>query len=317
MTPSAPSACRLCGSDRSRPYLARVYAHAGVAYDLRRCVECGLVFVHPFPELATLRGFYTERYFHCDFSCGVRSGSYLETEKSRVEEYREALREIQARKPAGRLLEVGCAAGSFLNYARRAGFETAGVDISDWAVETARSQFGLDVRRGRLQEARLPDQSFDVVFLGDLLEHEPEPVGFLREVGRVLKDDGLVAIKVPVYVNSFYYRFLRRLPWQWTLGKFDLRLLHALKLHTAGGELPPYHLFEYSPRTLGRLCESAGLKVIARKNSLLVPEFLSRDSRRLSDRLVLFGFRQLKRLVALFNFHGGHVMVFAVKQGAG
>lgn len=307
--------CRLCGSARSRLYLARVYALGGQTFDLRQCRDCRLVYVHPFPEVEALRGLYSEKYFHSDFACGIRSGSYLETERSRVEEYREILREIESRKPSGRLLEVGCAAGSFLNYARRTGFEVMGVDISAWAAKTGREQFGLDIRVGRLQEAALPEKFFDVVFLGDLLEHEPEPVGFLREADRVLKDDGLVVIKVPIYVNSFYYRLFRRLPWQWTLGQFDQRLLQALKLHDGGARFPPYHLFEYSEKNLSRLCRLAGLAVIASKYSLLIPEFLARDSQPWSDRLILLGFRLLKFLVATFNVHGGHVVVFAVKEG--
>ena len=311
------STCRLCGSDRSRLYLARVYALGEQAFDLRQCRDCRLVYVHPFPGVEALRGLYAEKYFHSDFACGIRAGSYLETERSRVEEYREILQAIQNRKPGGRLLEVGCAAGSFLNYARRAGFAVTGVDISAWAAQTGREQFGLEIRPGRLQEVALPEKHYDVVFLGDLLEHEPEPVGFLGEVGRVLKDDGLVAIKVPIYVNSFYYRLFRRLPWQWTLGRFDQRLLQALKLPHGGAPFPPYHLFEYSEKTLARLCRRAGLAVVARQNSLLIPEFLARDSKRPSERLVLFGFRLLKFLVATFNVHGGHLMVFAVKEGTG
>ena len=307
--------CRLCGSARSRLYLARVYALGEQTFDLRQCRDCRLVYVHPFPEVEALRRLYSEKYFHSDFACGIRAGSYLETERSRVEEYREILQELQGRKAGGRLLEVGCAAGSFLNYARRAGFAATGVDISAWAARTGREQFGLDIRAGRLQEAALPEKHFDVVFLGDLLEHEPEPVGFLCEVGRVLKDDGLVAIKVPIYVNSFYYRLFRRLPWQWTLGLFDQRLLQALKLHPGGTRFPPYHLFEYSEKTLARLCRRAGLAVTASQYSLLIPEFLARDSRQLSDRLILFGFRLLKFLVATLNVHGGHVLVFAVKEG--
>jgi len=315
MNDPAP-ACRLCGSAASRPYLARVYAIGGQSYDLRQCRDCRLVFVHPFPQVETLRGLYSENYFHSDFACGIRAGSYLETERSRVEEYREILQEIQRRKPRGRLLEVGCAAGSFLNYARRAGFEVTGVDISTWAARTGQEQFGLDIRAGRLQEVKLPDRRFDVVFLGDLLEHEPEPVTFLQEVFRMLTDDGLVVIKVPVYVNSFYYLLFRRLPWQWTLGKLDHRLLQALKIHQDEVRLPPYHLFEFSPRTLARLCRRAGLKIVARQNSLLIPEFLSRHPKGFSEKLVLRGFRLLKFLVATFNVHGGHVMVLAVKEAA-
>ena len=127
-------------------------------------------------------------------------------------------------------MEIGCAAGSFLYYAQRAGFEVEGVDVSEWAVNAAKAQFGLNVHQGRLAEVALKPESYDVIFLSDLLEHEPEPNQFLARIKSLLKKDGLAVIKVPTYVNSFYYRLIRKLPWSWTLGRLDARLLQALKV---------------------------------------------------------------------------------------
>ncbi len=306
--------CKLCGGTDYSVYLARVYVLGEQTFDLVRCSECGLVRVAPMPDVETVRGLYTYDYFDRDFSCGIRKGSYLETEATRVSEYREALEGIKRHRSSGKLLEIGCAGGSFLNYARRAGYEVEGVDISEWAVATAREQFGLTVHHGRLIEAGLPETSFDIVFMGDLLEHEPEPVEFLTEIKRLLKPDGLVVIKVPTYVNSFYYRTARLLPISWTLGRLDNRLLTSLKLSKEFPSLPPYHLYEYSPDTLSRMCKKAGLRVVSHRNSLLVPEYLADGNAPLSDRLAHAGFRALRYLVQSFNFPAGHVMVFAVLE---
>jgi SAM-dependent methyltransferase len=306
--------CPICGCKDHRLYLHRVYAIKEEDFDLRQCCGCGLVFVHPRPSLEVVRELYGEEYFFSDFSCGIRQGTYLETEASRVEEYRETLSRIQAFKDSGRFLEVGCAAGSFLNYTRRAGFEVEGVDISAWAARTARGQFGLTVHEGRLMEVKLPARSFDVVFLGDLLEHEPDPVAFLQEIRRVLSDDGVAVIKVPVYVNSFYYRLFRRLPWSWTMGKLDARLLQSLKVSEDEPRLPPYHLYEYSPRTLALLLNKAKFRIVRRESSLLIPEFLRQDEAGWPSRLVLAGFLFLRFLVKTLNIHGGHITVFAVKS---
>jgi len=56
--------------------------------------------------------------------------------------------------------------------------------------------------------------------------------------------------------------------------------------------------------------------VMGGKISLLIPYFLSHGWAGPRDRLILAGFRLLKFLVAAFNLHGGHVMVFAVKEAA-
>ncbi len=309
-----PQQCRLCRGTEHNMYLESVYALGDQRFDLLRCRGCGLVFVNPMPDVETVRSMYSGDYFHSDFSCGMRVGSYLETEASRVKEYRAILAAIQEFKTRGSFLEVGCAAGSFLNYVNRAGFDATGVDISDWAVNTGREQFGLDIKQGRLVEIEIKDKSFDVIFLGDLLEHEPDPETFLRETYRILKDDGVIAIKVPTYVNSIYYRAFKLLPWIWSLGKLDRRLLQALKVSDDGPRFPPYHLYEYSPSTLELLCSNVGFKVLKTQSSLLVPEFLAQDPKSVAEQAALFGFRLLKFMVQTFNLRGGHMMVFAEKE---
>jgi SAM-dependent methyltransferase len=306
--------CELCGSVEHKMFLPRIYAFKDKGYDLVQCRKCGLVFVQPMPDLETIAGFYTDKYFESDFSCGMFEGGYLETESSRVEEYREVLGSIEKHKTSGKLLEIGCAAGSFLFYAKRSGFEVEGVDISEWAVTNAAKQFGIKVHQGRLMDVGLPDASCDVILLSDLLEHEPEPIKFLKEVARVLKPDGICAIKVPTYVNSFYYQIIKRLPWSWTLGKLDEKLLQALKVRTDGPKFPPYHLYEYSPATLKLLLSRCGMTIVDRTSFLLVPDFLELKKPGLTTKLIWAGFVTLRWIIKRLNVHGGHTIVISKKE---
>jgi SAM-dependent methyltransferase len=303
----------LCGSIDYRAYLRRIYALGDQAFDLLRCRGCGLIRVEPMPDPETVRRLYTENYFDRDFSCGVRKGTYLENEAMRVTEYREILSEIRARKPDGRLLEVGCAAGSFLNYARRSGYRVEGVDISEWAAETAGEQFGVEVSVGRLMEIEFPDESFEIIFFGDLLEHESDPLEFMNEVRRLLKPGGLVAVKVPTYVDSFYFRMARLVPKTLLLALLNNRLLRAMKLSHEGPDAPPYHLYEFSRRTLALLCEKVGLNVVSHQTSLLIPEFLDSWNAPLLDRLTFYTFMATKTLVMKLNLPAGHVLMLAEK----
>jgi len=305
--------CPVCGDEKRRLYLERAYALGAKTLDLIRCRRCGLVRVDPMPTVDEVRGLYCAEYFDQDFSCGVRKGTYLESEAMRVGEYREILTEIRKFRPSGRLLEIGCAAGSFLKYAERTGYGVIGVDISDWATDTAKEQFGLEVRRGRLMDVGFPDESFDVVFFGDLLEHEPDPVGLMREVRRVLKTGGLVAIKVPTYVNSFYFRMARLFPARLALGLVDIRLLQAMKLMHQNPPPPPYHLYEHSIATVTRLLEKTRISVVGHRTSLLTPEFLDSWNATMMDRATMMGFKILREIVVRFNLPAGHVMVFGLK----
>jgi SAM-dependent methyltransferase len=146
-------------------------------------------------------------------------------------------RAVTRYKEEGRLLEVGCANGMFLNTVRKSGsWDVYGVDINKYAVQYARDQLGLDVFLGQLEETHFPDDFFDVVVLWDVLEHLPNPKSALLEIHRVLTSDGWLIFRVP------------------NLDSFDARLFGP---YWAGLDAPR-HFFVFSEATLKRLLEISG-----------------------------------------------------------
>jgi SAM-dependent methyltransferase len=309
--------CKLCDSD-AKLYAKSLYEHNGRSYSLARCSSCGIVFVDPFPTEAETRGFYDERYFSHDYSFGIVEGDYLASEAARADEYRKVLSRIARLTNGRRLLEVGCAAGGFLKEARSQGWKVTGVDVSEWAAKTAHERFGLDVRLGALQEMNFPDSSFDAVLFSDLLEHLPDPVGFLREVARVVEPrdrGGVVVAKVPTYINSFYYRWARIISRLMRLNKRHGNLISILKLSDTAMPLPPYHLFEHNPGTARDVFTRAGLEVFDEFTTLMVPEFL-RTRPFPSYKILLALFSMLKLFIESFGLPGGHVFIYAARGKA-
>lgn len=92
-----------------------------------------------------------------------------------------------------RLLDVGCSSGALLRSAQRAGFVVEGVEPAEHAAASAKTA-GLNVFHGYLQEARYPAASFDAVTLMEVIEHLPDPSALLREVWRILKPNGVLAV---------------------------------------------------------------------------------------------------------------------------
>jgi len=134
-------------------------------------------------------------------------------------------------KPGGRLLDVGCGTGIYLDAFRRLGWDVCGVEISAEAAERARTHLGLNIITGELEDARLPDEHFDIITLIHVVEHLPDPVRTLTEVCRILKKGGLALLALP-NVRSLT-RYLFGSYW------FPLDV--------------PRHLQSFSPRTLRRL----------------------------------------------------------------
>lgn len=90
----------------------------------------------------------------------------------------------------GCLLDVGCGAGVFLSAAKKAGWQAEGVEVSKPSVEHLHSQ-GFKVFHGTLEEAKFPDNHFDVVIATEVLEHVTEPKPLVEEIARILRPGGL------------------------------------------------------------------------------------------------------------------------------
>jgi SAM-dependent methyltransferase len=92
-----------------------------------------------------------------------------------------------------RILEIGCASGSFLFEAKDYVKSITGIELTDDFVVYAREK-GLDVKKS-LDE--IPDNSFDLIFMFHVLEHIDDPIAFLKGVEKKLSDGGKLIIEVP------------------------------------------------------------------------------------------------------------------------
>lgn len=97
------------------------------------------------------------------------------------------------------VLEVGCAAGHVTRHLVAAGNSVVGVEINAEDAATARRftdtvhEFDLD---GVAASSVIHDE-FDVIVLGDVLEHLRDPVPVLADLTQLLADDGYFVISVP------------------------------------------------------------------------------------------------------------------------
>ena len=98
-----------------------------------------------------------------------------------------------------RLLDVGCGAGNMMHHLRRYG-QVKGVELDPRPVAVAR-QRGYDVDQGDATRGLTYDEaSFDAVTALDVIEHNQDDTGLLRQIGRVLKPGGLVVITAPAFM---------------------------------------------------------------------------------------------------------------------
>ncbi len=104
---------------------------------------------------------------------------------------------------AGRLLDVGCAHGWFLEAARRRGYTVFGIE-PDPAIRAQARERGLTVWQGHFPEDIPPGETFDVIAFNDVFEHLPCPNAVLAACRRLLAPNGLLVINLPSSTGLFY-----------------------------------------------------------------------------------------------------------------
>ncbi len=230
--------CTLCGGRSGRA----LFSVRGFSF--HRCRDCGLIQMGNLPE---------DREAGEDYS-GFDLDTYRKFMAAfRVPQYERDISFIRKYAPGGRLLDVGCGTGEFLDVAGRNGFQAYGLEPSRTAYDIARQ--GRRVVRGELRNVEFKEEFFDVVTLWSVLEHIPAPSLFLGRIREILKKRGILALRIPdargllPSLALWLYRI--------SLGRFasPLGVLYQLDWHYK-------HFYGYDRRTAGRLLEANGFEVI-------------------------------------------------------
>jgi SAM-dependent methyltransferase len=91
---------------------------------------------------------------------------------------------------------------------RQAGYDASGMEMSPWVVNFAKETFDIPVFVGPVETTELPNGSFDVVALMDVLEHLPDPIGTMRHALNLLNPDGILLIQTPRFREEMNYETL-------------------------------------------------------------------------------------------------------------
>ena len=197
-----------------------------------RCTGCGLLRTDPRPTPESMAAYYPDDYAPYDSSHGGGAGSRRRRLLRRVLSVRDR---ATPSLPPGRLLEIGCSNGWYLDEMRARGWEVSGVELSAHAAEEARAK-GHPVWVGPVECFPAPEEPVDLVVAWMALEHLHEPAEVLRRMRAAVRPGGWLAISVP------------------NAGSLERRLFgqhwYALAL--------PRHLHHFTPATIGRLLEETG-----------------------------------------------------------
>jgi 2-polyprenyl-3-methyl-5-hydroxy-6-metoxy-1,4-benzoquinol methylase len=218
------SECLLCTGELGSEVFPFATRFNDRTYCYRACRRCGSSTIDPLPGPDELAAMYRRDDYHTVF--------YEDGEE-------EALTMIGSFVLAARgkrLLDFGCGAGQFLKVAKELGFIAEGVEL-DSAVRRQAAQ-ASDCPVLSLDELKASGRLFNIIHLGDVLEHLPAPADAMRDLETLLERDGQFFIEGPLETNRSLVRAAGV-----AFGGVRRRMGRK-----AMGSYPPYHLFQTNAR---------------------------------------------------------------------
>jgi SAM-dependent methyltransferase len=223
--------------------------HPDEMHEVFECARCRICFAGAL-DPGVLSDYYPENYYNPKarpwYSASLRGrlSIGLVRQASRARSATRGLR-------TGRVLDIGCGRGGFLTAMRSRGWDVVGMDWNASNARTVSESLGLTVVGGEQALAGLEGDSFDLVTMFHVLEHEQEPWSLLERARTLLKPNGRLVVGVPSGDSV-----ARGLFGQYWMG-YDV----------------PRHRYVFTPSSLRQLLGDAGFEI-------------ERVSGRLSDELV-------------------------------
>lgn len=182
--------CAVCGGKSDR-----LWARCG-SFKAVQCSLCGFIWINPSLSQEGLEKYYADYI-------GMRFKDEEKTKQRKIQ-YGIDKDFIEAFITKGKVLDVGCSGGFFLDVLGP-DFKKHGIEVDPAAVEYARRSypFGRDIKHCRLENAPFPSESFDLIIMRGVIEHLPDLHSALSKAESLLKPGGYYYIAATPNAGSF------------------------------------------------------------------------------------------------------------------
>jgi len=261
------TACPLCAARQECELLQHQPAGSAHTYRVVACGHCGMTYLNPRPDAASIGQFYTSEY-EC-YHPPARRSSWWSQQQQALRRLvmahcfgtppglRGGLEKALAFLAApwlcpergtmtalpyqgeGRLLDFGCGSGWYAYRMRELGWQVTGMDFNAEVADKVQRQFGFPVLAGSLPHPEIRPESFDVITMGSVLEHVHRPQEVIAAAAQALRPGGYLCISLPNFA-CWGRRYFGKDWW-------------GLQL--------PHHLLHFSPDTLRQMLARHGLEV--------------------------------------------------------
>ena len=238
--------CNCCGSTTWNELFSENGVHLG------QCPECDLLYVKEMPTPETRMTEIEEGHYADAAQVMLSAERQLESERILEARFRSFVTLAQEHVTGGRWLDIGCGAGLLLQLAQKAGFDPEGLELNADRRLTAERVGGFKVHGVPVEEAGIPDDSFDVVSMINVFSHLTSPTDTFRELRRILRPGGILVMATGEMTAGVQKSHMLT----WNLGD---------------------HLYFLGDRTMAEYAERVGFEVVHHTRRWLPDEMYTRE----------------------------------------
>ena len=252
--------CNMCGSPTADSHVIGQRLNkslgfnprnkSGITVSVIKCSGCGLLYANPLPVPASIQDHY-----------GIPVEQYWQQDKCEQDGYDgfltqiEKIKKITGRDTKGlKALDIGSGQGQTIVALNRAGFDAYGLEASEsfWKYSISRHQLNPEkLQLAMIEDADYPDNFFDFITFGAVLEHLYDPSKSIARALQWLKPGGIVQIEVPsakhlpAKLINLYFKLLG------TNYVTNLSPMHS-----------PFHLYEFDLKSFALHAEKFNYEIV-------------------------------------------------------
>ena len=197
------TSCPICSRQEIHAELkAKDYTVSEEEFEIWECDNCSLRFTQGIPMEEEIGKYYqSESYIsHSNTKKGLFSTAYQLVRRYALK-MKKTLIERDAGIKGGRLLDIGCGTGEFLDIMQQGGWKVKGLEPDEGARAQAQKLIGDHVYEpDQLFQESAP--TYDVITMWHVLEHVHELQAYVKKIREILSPDGTLFIAVPNYQSK-------------------------------------------------------------------------------------------------------------------
>lgn len=226
---------------------------SGVAVSVMQCTSCKLIYNNPQPIPDSV-----EKQYDVDPNEYWNEEELPGWDESYMEQEIKILKSLQKPKPGLKALDVGAGYGRCMLSLKEAGYDTYGFEPSKNFYNLAINKFGIPkdrIQLSTMEDIDFPNESFDFISFGAVLEHLHDPDECLKRALTWLKPNGIIHIEVPsskwliTKIYNFYFQWIRGTRY----------VTNTSPMH------PPFHHYEFSDESFEKNGKINNYSVVFKK----------------------------------------------------